>query len=45
MNTLSLHTNTWQNERVNTLSLGYCFSANIIAQDKPRINQDVDDKG
>lgn len=34
--TLSLHTATWQMERRNTLSLGYCFSANIIdVQGKP----------
>lgn len=44
MNTLSLHTNTWKNERVNALSLGYCFNA-ISIQDKPRLNQDTDDKG
>jgi hypothetical protein len=32
MKTNILHTAKWQNERINTLALGYCFSSITVDQ-------------
>ena len=40
MKTNILHMISWQNERINTLALGYCFSSiNADVQGKPSVNQ------
>lgn len=44
MQLISLHT-SWPIERRDTLSLGYCFNANINMQGKPIPNQDTMEKG